>query len=364
MRMLQKLFSIVVLFTGLVWVGCTGSGGSSSSSSNGSYAGPGSKWTAEFTDGSFVVRKYANAAATSPDVTVNGDYEELSTGFRKLTVTSATGTGAPSSGVEAYGLDIPGLAFFLKPAGDANSEPIVMVKSGDCPTANFTGNWIAADFEAGTTTDDTQDAFGTASFTINGASSSANIVRLTFETGTTLSPNSLSFDSANCSGGVLDVGGGVEMYLTTAGAALVKTPGSKIFAAPAGSSAVTQSDLAGTYSAIAFVSDNPSQKQIPVKLVIPTSGTATATEIDVDTDAPGSGSVDFSSFTAVSGSPGLFTATATMGSDTGKINCATFTYNSVKVIGCNGFFKTDASDYDSDANTTEKVPFFFLGRAR
>lgn len=345
-------------------MGCTSGGNSSSSSSNGSYAGPGSKWTADFTDGSFVIKKYANAAATSPDITVNGDYEDLSTGYRKLTVTSASGAGAPSAGAEAYGLDIPGLAFFLKPAGDANSEPIVLVKSGECPTSDFTGNWIAADFESGTTTDDTQDAFGTASFTINGASSSANISRLTFVTATPLSANTLSFDSANCSSGVLDVGGGVEMYLTTAGAALVKTTGSKIFAAPAGSSAVTQADLAGTYSAIAFVSDNPSQKQIPVKLVIPTSGTATATEIDVETDTAGSGSVDFSSFTAVSGSPGLFTATATMGSDTGKINCATFTYNSVKVIGCNGFFKVDGSDYDSDANTTERVPFFFLGRSR
>lgn len=328
------------------------------------YQGAGSRWTVNFTSGAFEIKKYPDATTTTATFTVNGTYVDYSNRFRKLTVTSATGAGAPTAGAEAFGIEIPGFAFILKPAGDSSSEPIVMVTSGTCPTTGFSGNWIAADFESGTATTDTQDAFGTATFTISGASSSAVITRKTFVTGSPLSNSSLSFNSSNCSGGVLDAGGGVSMYLNTAGGALVSTTASKIFAAPTQGADFNQAAAAGTYSGVAFVAD-ATEKQIPVKIVIPASGNGSGAQItDLSTDTSAADSLTFSNFTAVTSTNGLFRADASMGSDNGKINCAIFNYSGVNVIGCNGFFKTDAGDYDGDSNTTERIPFFVIARAR
>lgn len=356
------LSAVILLLTTIIIGSC--SKNTTSTGAPGSYQGAGSRWTAEFNSGSFVIKKYANATTTTVDLTVNGTYVDYANRFRKLTVTSAAGAGAPTAGAEAYGIEIPGFAFILKPAGDANSEPIAMVASGSCPTTGFSGNWIATDFEAGTNTNDTQDAFGTAAFTLNGASSSAIITRKTFVTGSPLTDSTLNFNSANCSGGVLDVGGGVSMYLTTSGGALVSTTASKIFAAPAQADDFTQAAGAGTYSGVAFVSD-ATTKQIPVKITIPSSGNGSGAEItNLATDAVAADSLVFSNFVAVTGTNGLFRADATLGADSGKINCAIFAYGGVNVIGCNGFFKTDGGDYDSDANTTEKIPFFVIARAR
>jgi hypothetical protein len=160
------------------------------------------------------------------------------------------------------------------------------------------------------------------------------------------------------------MGGGIAMYLTTAGGALVSTPASKIFSAPAQTSDFTQAAAAGTYSGIAFLSD-ASTKQVPVKITIPASGNGSGAEItNLSTDAASADSLTFSNFAAIASTNGLFRADATLGSDTGKINCAIFAYGGVNVIGCNGFFKTDAGDYDSDGNTTERIPFFVIARAR
>lgn len=370
MRIKIALLSSSLLIAALVTaVSCTKSNSSTTAaSSTGSYQGAGSRWTTNFlSDNTFEIKKYATATATAADLTVNGTFTDLTSGFRKLTVTSASGSGAPAAGSAAYGIEVPGFAFFLKPVDSGDSEPIIMVNSGSCPTSNFNGNWIAGDFENGNNTDDTQDAFGTASFTINGASSSAVVTRRTFVTGGTLTNSSLSFNSTNCSGGVLDAGGGVSKYLTTAGAALVHTSASKIFAAPAGSSDVTQSAIADTYSGIAFDSSGSvGSKQTPIKIVIPTAGTTgTGTEItDITTDATSSNAVRLTTFSAITGSNGLFRVVAVQGTDTGALNCAFFTYNSKKVIGCNGYFKADTGDADGDSFTAEKRPFFFLARSR
>jgi hypothetical protein len=359
-------FTIIILLGALVLGSCTKNADTTTATTTttASYQGAGSRWTADFTNGNFVIKKFADATATTALVTVNGTYIDYSNRFKKLTVTTATGTGAPTAGSEAFGIEIPGFAFILKPAGDANSEPIAMVVAGSCPTTGFSANWIATDFEAGTNTGDTQDAFGTATFTISGASSSAVITRKTFVTASPLSDSSLNFDSTNCSGGVLDAGGGVSMYLTTSGGALVSTSASKIFAAPNQGVDFTQAAAAGTYSGVAFVAD-ATEKQIPVKIIIPSSGNGSGAQItDLATDAVAADSLVFSNFAAIASTNGLFRANATLGSDTGSINCAIFSYGGVNVIGCNGFFKTDAGDYDSDANTTEKIPFFVIARSR
>lgn len=367
-EIMKKVMTLFIGLSALIAAiglnGCSQGGSSGGGSVTRSYQGAGSKWTVDFGSGTFTIKKFATATATAADITVEGTFTDYSSGFRRLTVTNATGAGSPAVGAEAIGIEIPGFAFILKPLGDANAEPIVMVQGGNCPSTNFQGNWVSTDFEAGSNLNDSQDAFGTANFTINGASSSAVITRRTFLTATAMTDSSLSFNSSSCSGGILDAGGGVNLYLTTAGGALVKTTASTIFAAPSNGSDMTQSAIAATYSGVAFVTDlNP--RQFPLKLTIPSSGNASGARLsDVATDTSSSDTFTLSSFSAVAGTNGLFTATITDGTNTGKINCATFTYEGIRTIGCNGYLKNDTGDYDGDSNTTEKAPFFAIMRSR
>ncbi|MEQ1723330.1 MAG: hypothetical protein ABL930_09140 [Pseudobdellovibrio sp.] len=368
------IFIGIAATIGLAFASCSGGAGSTSganvvSGTAGSYQGAGSKWEATFTTTTFVIKKFADVVTSTPDITVNGTYVEYTSGFRKLTVTSATGSGAPAPGVEAYGFEVPGFAFFLKPMG-VDEEPIVMLKTGSCPGGTgFAANWIIAKFDNGRTLVDTDDAFGTASFnTTTPATSVATINRLTDVTATPMSANVVNFDYSTCANAVLtfnaSVGPPVEvvdMFFTSNGGALVHshngtTHDSVIFAAPKHTGDVVQADLAGTYSALVFDDSSPSNKLFPAKLVIPSSGNGTANKIDdVQLDTlTADPAIPIASFTAVSGSNGLFTAAIDPTGDNGRLNCTYFSITSKKVIACNGFGSMGGG----------REPFFFLARQR
>ncbi len=348
------------------------SGGSGNSNDTvtgtaGSYHGAGSKWTADFTTSDFTIKKYNNIASSTESLTVQGTYVQYTSGFRKLTVTSASGTDAPSTGAEAYGFDVPGFAFFLKPIG-ADAEPIVMIQSGSCPSSSFNGNWIIAKFDDGKTLTDSDDSFGSANFTFSGASSTATINKLTPVTGSQLASSTVSFNYNTCSSATLtfspSAGETVDMFFTANGGALVHsfntsaTHDSIIFAAPKTSAAVTQADMAGTYSVLVFDDRSTSDKLFPAKIELASSGNSTAYKIsDVATDTTSSDSITISSIASHTHSNGLFTAAINAGSDDGRISCAYFTATSgtttSKVLACNGYGKN-----------SDKKPFFFLGKAR
>ncbi|MBY0383830.1 hypothetical protein K2X05_01615 [bacterium] len=328
------------------------------------YQGAGSKWSAAFSGGNFAITHFANVTDTTPDMTVNGTYVDYSTGFRLLTVTSATGSGAPSAGAQAYGFEVTGFAFFLKPVG-SDGEPIVMIESGGCPSTNFNGNWIIASFDPTVNLNTTQDSFGSASFTMNGSSSTATINQLNAENAGSLGSQSISFDYTTCSNGVLTfsptVGETVDMFFTSSGGALVHsyngtTHDSIIFAAPKHTAAVTQADLAGTYSVLVFNSSNPTNKLFPAKFVIPTSGAASANKIDdITNDTLSSDpTIQIDTFTSVAASPGLFTASIENGSNDGRMSCTFIPVGTTKLIACNGYGQ----------NSVRTEPFFFLGKSR
>lgn len=336
--------------------------------SAGAYQGAGSRWEATFTTTAFEIKKFADAVTSTASLTVSGNYIEFSSGFRKLTVTAASGAGAPALGSQAYGFDVPGFAFFLKPIG-SDSEPIVMLSKGSCPSSGFNGNWIIAKFENGKVLNDTVDNFGTASFNMSTpASSVATINKLSALTATSLGSNVVNFNYTTCANSVLTFNipattptEVVDMFFTSNGGALVHsyngtTHDSIIFAAPKHTADVTQADLAGTYSVLVFDHSASSNKLFPAKLVIPTTGNATATRIaDVETDtATSDPAIPIGNFTAKAGTSGLFTASIDPLAQNGRISCAYFTMSSKKVIACNG--------YGSAAGGHE--PFFFLARER
>lgn len=340
------------------------------------YQGAGSKWSISIGSGStgdFTISKFATAADTTAEMTVTGTFQRFTNQFVKMTVASSTGTGGPAAGSLAYGLEVPGYAFFLKPLS-GNSEPIVMVQGGTCPSTNFNANWIIAKPRGDMATngiDNTTDMFGGAVINFNGASSSLNITQNEPVGGTAISGGnaSLAFDIASCSNGVLRVlesgNDYFDMYFTTSGSVLVKFPSSAdnqiIFASPKTDAAVTQAQLEGTYSGLVFQEAGASDSLFPIKLAMPATGNGTANDIsDVDTDAIDTDGVVFSNITNVdSGSAalptGFFRADLNpVGSTTnGKASCAFSTVSGVKIIACTGY--TDNAD---------KKPFFMLARSR
>jgi hypothetical protein len=371
---MYKLFTIALaaLTIALAFFSCSSTSSDSTSGVSivpgvsGSYQGAGSKWAAQFTTTDFVLKYYATASATVESSTVSGTYVQYSTGFRKLTVTAATS--GPSPGDEAYGFEVPGFAFFLKPVG-SNEEPIVMLDSGVCPTGgSFNANWIIAKFDPGASMTITRDNFGSAVFdTSLGASSSATITQRNPIDGNIIMNQGMTFDYTTCADSVLSfsptIGETVDMFFTSNNGALVHshdvsgTHDSIIFAAPKHTGDITQSELAGTYSALVFDSSIASgDKLFPAKLVIPTSGAATANRIDdVATDtATSDPAISIDNFSAISGTNGLFSAAIDPTGENGRLSCTYFVLNSKNVIACNGFGSASGGH----------EPFFFLAQER
>jgi hypothetical protein len=375
-RIIFALISVIAV--SLAFWSCTKSATTDSANSNnptvtgtaGVFQGAGSKWKATFTTTDFVLEYFLTATAPTADMTVNGTYVEYTSGFRLLTVTTATGTNAPTAGSQAYGFNIPGFAFLLKPIGNSDDEIIVMLDGASCPASGgtFNANWIIAKFDNATTLQDTKDVFGTAVFDMSTpASSDATITQFSAQTATNLGTNVMPFDYTTCANGILSFTvpassplETVDMFFTANGGALVHshdtaTHDSLIFAAPKHTGDVTQTDLAGTYSVLVFDSDSSGDKVFPAKLTIPTSGDATANRItDVATDALDTNPITIGNFTAKAGTNGIFTAAIDPTGDNGRLNCTHFTLSSKKSIVCNGYGSASGS----------LLPFFFLARER
>ncbi|MBL7544973.1 MAG: hypothetical protein JNL11_14235 [Bdellovibrionaceae bacterium] len=381
---MKKLFVIMLLCLTTVYgvISCNKSSDSSPTDNSGAattYQGAGSKWSIAITGANFVINKYASAGDTTPEMTISGTLEKYANQFVKLTVASASGSNAPSAGSVAYGLEVPGYAFFLKPIG-GNSEPIIMVQSGTCPTTSFDANWIIAktrsDFTPPMTS--TIDFFGGASMNFNGASSSLTVNQYEPITGAVISTgggngngtSTMPFNIGNCSNGLLRVHESgndyFDMYFTSSGGALVKFPGGQIiFVSPKQNSAVTQASIAGTYSGVVFNDSSSGDSVFPVKLSIPTSGNSNGIEItDVAADTVSSDGVVFSNIASTTDSSatqlpsGMFRADLNSSSATtnGKVSCAYSTISSTKIIACTGFMNNTGGD--------ARRPFFILARSR
>ncbi len=237
-----------------------------------SYAGPGSNWGATIrSDGTFTITE------SDSSLTVEGTHTTLSSGFMKLTVTSATGADAPSAGQQAYAVNIPGVVFLLKPIGGGENQIIPMVASGSCPTSDQNLNWVQ--MSNSHTIDSSTDVLGTYAFD--------------FETNTPSLPNKYNLaggdegtgtiSAISCSAGVATVsggggGGGGTMYLTASGGAIVKTTNSTIMAMPSGS--VSTSVLAGDYVGLVFSGGDDH----PVNATM-SSGSLTVASVNADTGA-------------------------------------------------------------------------------
>jgi len=337
-----------------IGIACSKSSSNTATDSTSSYAGPGSHYTFSFTGSNFTITKYASPASTTSDYVVTGTSTSYSTGFKLLTISTVSGSGGPTVGSTAYAMEVPGVAMFIKPLVSTDTQVLVAVASGTCPSATFTANWIIVKKTGSTDmSGSTTDAYGTfnyaASTSTTGVGSLPSKYTLA-NNGTNLLSSPQAFASATCSNGLMSVsnGGGdtATMYLTTAGAALVNTAssasgdGSFIFGLPQAS--ITTAALAGDYAGIMY-SENASttDKIKPISITLNSSGAGTGTALsDVTTGTTSSGSATINlSGTANSPQTGMITGTVTVSSTTTNIACIAHTSLSSaakKVISCSG----------------------------
>ena len=272
--------NILAIFTAIaVLTSCSSDDGTATATdASYSYAGPGSNWEFTYTGSTFQLKE---AVAS---LEVNGSIETLASGFKKLTVTSASGTGAPSAGDAAYGLDVPGVVFLLKPLA-ANSEIIPMVVSGSCPSGDSTMNWVMTKVDDGAdAASSTQEAVGTAKFN---ASSGGLLSKTALDNSNITSGVGEGTLSFSCDAGKGTVTGQAEMYLTAAGGAIVRTFGGDgsaggtddgIILAMPGAQSISSGAADGDFVGLAFTSN----ETYPIKATL--SGSAISVQqIDPDT---------------------------------------------------------------------------------
>lgn len=313
-------------------LGLKGCGGDEARSTTSGYQGLGSKWTASFdSSASTFAITYDSDSDGTAEMEVNGTYVEHDNKFRTLTVTSASGTGAPNVNATALGLEIPGFAFFLKPL-EAGSEPIVMVASGTCPTDDFISNWIIAKYqEPDSTPTANTDAWGTATFDLSAAT--ASIAQYKFGDGASLGSGGINLDS--CTDGTYtfsEESGSGTMYATANGGMLVNPGSGIIFAAPQLASDPTSTNWNGTYSGLVFASD----ETFPAKITLSGAGGTGDQITNVANDTLDTGGVTFASLSAQSGLKGIITGTVDLGEGAQPLNCVYSSVEDDELLACNG----------------------------
>lgn len=248
--MKKRWLSILAfMFTSIFLISC-GDNEDESSVSSTNYGGPGSEWAmSKGDDGSFTVT-HAPSPGAAADMTVTGTYETVTSGFMKMTVADASGTDAPTSGAQAYALEIPNFMFLLKPMDD-DGAVIPMVIMGSCPTQDFTLNWIATNYGGSDAYSTSADIFGVASY--SQASSQLNLTaQYSLQSYTDVTnPQSMS---GSCSGGKMTIGSTPDayMWLSNSGAVLVKTTHDNGVIVATPQATYTSSNLAGNYIGILF----------------------------------------------------------------------------------------------------------------
>lgn len=297
----------VVLGFGLYLSGCSSDSGTSGSYT---YQGAGSFYSAALgpANGSGQGDITVEVRATDPDaatadLVITGTYQRYDSGYTAVTVTGCTAnSGAagscPSNGDEAYGLEVPGMVFLLKPAG-ADSNIIPMVARGACPTTDFSANWVMTEPENDTDAG-ASEAYGTASFdTSTYIGSIQNKRRLSDHTAGAFTDGDTG-PAATCSNGIVQLSD-AAMWLTESGGAIVHIDDgvgneSTIIAMPQNTIALT--DLAGDWTGPVFDSagNSGAGNNFPIKITINASGTS-GTAAEVTNVTTGATSADIATLT-------------------------------------------------------------------
>ncbi|PIT99218.1 MAG: hypothetical protein COT74_09420 [Bdellovibrionales bacterium CG10_big_fil_rev_8_21_14_0_10_45_34] len=361
----NKVKNVTYLITSLLALaGCAKNESTTPAASAYSYSGPGSHYTVSATGATYTINKYASSSDTSADMTVTATGTDVN-GFKKLSVTSSSGTGAPAAGSAAYGLEVPGMALFIKPIDSGNPDQVVAaVSAGACPSSALNANWvIVKQADSSDVSSGTQDTFGT--FTYSAASGVASVATRYSLAAVTTDLGANTFTASTCSGGIMTVGvpGDTStMYLTSNGGAIVNTAtadptqSTYIFGLPVTS--ITGTTYSGTYSGFVYMGGQSTGNKFKVVKFTLTGASSSITGTgnivtDVDTDTTSSDTVSLNISALNSPSTGLMAGTLTSPSGSGTVAC-------MAVSNANGTGKQVINCAGADPGDTTKLFNFLL----
>lgn len=283
------------------------------------YNGMGSRWTAVLNPGGSFSMNELDAG-----VEVNGTWTETSSKWMELTVSEATGSGAPTAGSKAHALLIPGVVLLVKPF--SGTQIISMVLAGTCPTKDLTANWVVTNIpDSKNVTDGDMDIYGVFNYTAD--TNSAALPHKYTINGTDLGEGTIG--TFSCTDGVATVAD-ARMYFSEVGGALVHTnisnasDSSFIVALPA-KKINTKTVLAGTYNGLVYQQSTGSDELFPVELTLNTAATGNAyvyNNNDPNSTVNTSAGAGFTITTLDSPTDGFLVGTVTDESNnTGTIRC-------------------------------------------
>lgn len=224
---------------------------------------------------------YGTFDDTSDDISIEGTFETLPSGFLKVTITKSEPVSdeIPTDGTAwFYAMEIPGMAMIIKPEGSIKGDVIAMVPQGDCASIPGTYNYvISAPGVRSSYNPITQEAFGYlevaqqgSEFALSGYKFSLDCVNGGNCTDTGII-NGIPMATCTENGNVVITDGGktvAEGQFTNAGAMMMDFGygNGGVFALKAGSSATKQALNNNTYFGLAYMPKNNNDKTVPVKL--------------------------------------------------------------------------------------------------
>jgi hypothetical protein len=224
---------------------------------------------------------YGTFDDTSDDISIEGTFETLPSGFLKVTITKAEPASEeiPTDGTAwFYAMEIPGMAMVIKPEGSIKGDIIAMVPEGDCASIPGTYNYIiSAPGERSSYDPITQEAFGYLEISEQGSELALSGYKFSLDCvdGGNCTDTGIinGIPMATCTGGgnvvITEEGNTVaEGQFTNAGAMMMDFGygNGGVFALKAGAAATKEALNDNTYFGIAYMPKNNSDKTVPVKL--------------------------------------------------------------------------------------------------
>lgn len=334
----KKISLSLVVATALSFSGC----GSSSSDDTDkedevttkNYNGAGSRWDLSFKSDSNAIITEANS-----NLEINATYQDLESGFRKITVTSSSDTSKANVGDITYGFELPDYMFPFISFTDNKLLPTV-INDGECPTAQ-NHNFVVSFADAGSTTNDF-DEWGAYGYWEYKSDENKTYVDVFKRDGTqTTNMNFNGSIISNCSDGKFygvetegaDKGQTTTAYFSETGGIIwqqtrdsshTNPGGENDFMIPKETSLNTINQINGEYIGYSISGNGQtSYTNTPVN-VVATDGNLVVKELDISNNTIRNKLSDISLTTEVTGTKGLWRGqiTTTTPSGTEGIGCA------------------------------------------
>lgn len=223
---------------------------------------------------------YGTFDDTSDDISIEGTFVTLPSGYLKVTITAAEPASAeiPTDGSAwFYALEVPDMAMVIKPEGSIKGDIIAMVAEGDCNAVEGTYNYIITAPGNGKDFDPVvQEAFGYAELTDTGDSYEISAYKWSLDciSGPCSDTGEVNgVPLAICTeGGALEISDGgstvAQGQFTQAGAMMMDFGygNGGFFALKASELAQKEAMANNTYIGLAYLPENNDEKTVPVQL--------------------------------------------------------------------------------------------------